>query len=339
MLIMKGVIRYVGQLPRYALKVEWVNGSEMGIEYFFDLFKDRCPVTDKLDLHFVEWFARTYLEKMDSSEFEFDFDLDDEVQAPATDLEVEEITSPEQPPVEQSKVVVVESSSVATSSSLEEASKRLRAMRHPDEVGVVEHEEMKSKTNKLPSDIVRDQPKLGSNVLTGDDLAGRAGGKDSGYGLVLSSEGEASTAVGISKERKADDNARMASLSGRAKILIPEDIMDGNNKSRVMTGDNMNLASEQSGAVSKGFEKKVITGGNDKKKVNVNFAGYPTASIKREISTDDISRNPNEKDAIRLVNECKSPVILKVARIHCHSCGKTRLVEAIDARLREIPYM
>lgn len=314
---MKSYLKYIGEIPRYALKVEWVKNQMVSIDELYKTLGSRCTTTDKLDFNFLQWLKETHLDKLGR---DFEFLLDRE------EFPIDLISDPQEEwDDSDTNQILVESSSIQTSPSFQEAQARLRTMRHPDAVGEVLVDRNEMRTNKTESEMIKSLPKPGTQVLSGDDLEKHSVIKTTGSNiLALNEKAESIKAIPTSKEEQEVINNKFANLSGKIKYLQPSD--DG--KSIVITGDALEN-SNTSNALAKHDNVRVV---------NKDFQSFPSSEGSAiEILPQHISNAPTEKDAISLINKCNNSTTLKVARIYLENVGNHKLMDIINDRLRRLP--
>jgi len=322
---MKGTLRYLGSMPVHSLKIAWQPGMEVSLDKVFELLGSNCPSKPtELDDEFVGWFHATFMPRLGK---DFELSLADDDFSEEDRVELAQISNPKK----SSGKISLTTTSVEVSSSAKEARAKLKNMRHPDEVGHTELEKHEDTATQRISarEQLKSQPKPGSQVMTGDDLAKTNNVK----ALVLDMDGGARAVAPISKEQERSDNAKMANLSRRASILTPDIINDDGSRSQIIMGEDADPD-----AVTKGYSKKVIDG-EDHRVVNKNKKAYPTYSEGAAVQPEDIitANQTSEKDAALLISACKSSTALKVARIYARNTGSQRLVELIDRKLRSLP--
>jgi hypothetical protein len=360
---MRTKLTYHGDTPVHTFSRVWSKGTSRGLDELFTLVQRKYKRADaQPDEEFANWFFNTYVQSL-GREWEFTID--------ATDFEENVIIQGDLTVGDPDTAAVVresislEAEDVEIASSQEEAMERLKQMRHPKAVGEIVREEVKPSTNKTLAEKAKDMPKLDEGrTMTGDDLA-RMRGEQEPSSAILNSEtaviddpaAQQETILGgrvlkesdleaagtsnfsFTKNPKEEQelyDAKMANLSKKASILVPEDLQDASYQSMVVTGDQMDssedgvkdVAQEVPGLVNPPLSSR---------KVNEHFKGYSGVGTQaREITIDDIARNPDQKFAIQLVEKCKDRVVLKTARNSCYTQGKQKLVEAIDRRLHRL---
>lgn len=316
---MRGFLRYNGQSSVHAFKIDWQPGMEIPLDKVFALFSDKCTVTKKLDENFITWFLNKFSAKLEQG-----FEL----VVPHT---LKSMTSPVSDGGRED-MVLVESAEVETASSLDEAREKLKRMRHEDAVGIVDRstdEEISLPPSKGVRSLLQNQPKPGSEVMTGDDLSKNRNISS----LVLDGTGEAKKASLLNEDVRAEQSAAMANLSKRAAVLTPMRVDEfGYSQQDIVSEDDPNKPSV-------GFSKKVITTDSDDRKVNKGFKAYPTMGTPKKVSPEDIvtASKTSHKEALKLINICKDVTTLKVAKIYCKNIGEQSLVEAIDVRIHALP--
>lgn len=313
-----GFLKYTGNIPAHILKMDWTPGMQVSLGQIYKIFGSRCLSTDKLDNTFINWFIDKFSSTLEQN---FELSVEEDLQGQDEEL-LEEISS------EGEKKVMVESSSITTSSSVEAAKEKLRRMRHSELIGSVdtESEDDMLKTNLTMRETIKMQPKPGTAIMTGDDLAesrkmvvtSKVGNR-----YMLDSEGRPVIAKVTTKEEAARENSGMSELSRNSQILAPEFRNSDGTTSKVMIGENTTKP------------KKEVK--EDTRKVNKNFKAYPMAATRREVTPEDIAQNKDESEAVLLINQCKDVTVLKVARVYARDTGKQRLVELIDRRINRLP--
>lgn len=315
---MKSNLKYLGELPRYALKLEWIKNKEVSLDEIFSMFHTKCSTSKELDLPFVQWFNDTYLSKLGR---DFELKLDE------TEFTlIKTVSAVEDTWDDSDNQVLVETSHIETSSSIQEAEQRLRSMRHPDAVGEVVVTSSDIKMNKTTAESIKGQSKPGTSVMTGDDLDKQANLSKAlstkSSGVMLNNNAELVSTIPSTKDEQEKINNKFSSMSGRVKYL--ESSEDG--KSLVITGDNLSESSEKK-------EVEVNT-----RKVNKNFQAHQMSdSTAIEILPQHISNAPSEIDAEKLINQCNNSTTLKVAKIYLDNVGNHKLIEKINDRLRRLP--
>jgi hypothetical protein len=345
--MIRSKLRYIGSGTRFAFKRDWVSGSEVSMDIIFNLLKSKCHTTDNFDSNFIKWFEENYLNN--SSDFEMRL-IQSDLQIDEEDEEgegVEDLNAIEWDDSDGDNLVKVESSTIKVSKSLASAKKDLVKSRKKNltaatntvnsaEKSTVNVTQVEQKTNVTGQDMIKNQPKLGENVITGDDLQNNYNMSSKlnqrPAGLVLDEQGNVKNALPTNKEKQQRIDAEMANLSGRAKILLVDDNSKEDSISRVVTGDNLQNASTTNKELKKSKSKR-----GRKPKVNSNFQTTQSASVSVEILPDHIVRAESDKEAIRLIKSCKSSTTLKVAKIYLKDRGKHRLVEYIDQQISKLP--
>lgn len=322
---MKGYLRYTGESPIHSLKQDWTPGMEISIDKLHSILGKASP-SSQPDEAFVLWFHEKYMEKLSGS---FELVLQEEdIVTEEENLEVAKLLST----TERSGSVNIEAAEVTTSSSIQEAQAKLKSMRHPDAVGEIsltKHEEVASEARLTRADEIRKQKEALGAVMTGDDL--REQQKLSS--MVLQQDGSAKAVAPINKDKDSEDITKMANLSRRASILTPELINSDGTKSQVVTGEDTPGTKTQVG-----FQKKTVEGLEDSNRKNKNFKGYQSFSPGAQITPEAIMSAKTEIDAKMLIEECKDPTTLRVAKIYAKNNGNHRIRELLERRLRSLPH-
>ncbi len=321
-------LTYNGAKPVHTLRGVWGKGSSKTIDQIFNDWKDRCPVSSSLDEGFVNWFVDKYVRNLDS-DWEFVYHEDDFNTEKGIDLITEDKQS--------TKTVTLESSTLETADSEKEARNRLRNMRHPDEVGVVERTKPKS---SVSSDIVErishiDPP--GSNVMTGDDLdPSQSQSVSKAKVLSATPTGEFVVHSAMEKSKQDEVNRGLSELSKRVNVLRPEQINPDGSRVQVITGDDfatsITITSDRPhDDPVPAQENKELEGKRNKTKA------YTSAQRKQEITVMDIVRETKEEHATQLINQCTDTRVLRIARASCYDQGLMHRYEEINNRLRNLP--
>jgi len=313
---MKGTVTYLGELPVHTLKRDWSTGMSVSLEELYKLFGDKCPAT----VDFVVWFNKEYIKKLGRN---FVLDVPETVQAPQLSQEGEEWDDQD-----SDNVVMVESSNVEVASSVNEATERLRKMRHPDVVGEIDIDKDTIDTNVTEAEKIRAMPKPGTVVMTGDDMQNRGsieGRNKRKSGFMFNKDGDVIPTIPTSREEQEKINNQMSGLSNRVKYLQEDPDSEG----LVVTGDH--LQSSESESVVK------IPTRENKPKVNKDYKGFPSYEGKKEILPDHIVQAESDSEAARLIKLCNNSTTLRVAKLYLENLGKHKLIEKVEDRIRSLP--
>lgn len=330
---MDGIIRYIGHSPVYSFKMDWANGQSLSLESFYRHVKASIK-RDLEEQDFINWLEQAVNGKdflVDLSPVHESYEDENESTLGSSEQVTEVQVEKKKRGRPKKNTVLVESSSVKVAKSMAAAKEKLRQTRHPQEVGETVPEPTKGiKKNLTPSEQAKQIENTSSQVITGDDLdKSRHGTVETdrnarqGNVLVLDSQAEVSRRVPTSKEEQAEENAKLANLSGKVRVMQTEKgndssfIVDGGDKEQVLSSKNDNQL--RPGKVNKYLQ---------------NQGGY-TAS-ERMITIDDFMKQTDETELARLINFCKDPITLKMVRIYYKDNGNHRIVEKLDARLRVV---
>lgn len=321
---MVDVLVYRGATPVFAYRMDFVPEQKVPMNKVFDAIGSLCPTSDKPDRTFSEWVS-----KFVGSEFEVMFD------------QAEESNGPKKRGRKPKNKITVESSSVSTSSSLEDAHKALKKMGHPDAVGEIKPFESK-KSSKTDRQVADEVSSNGSVVLTGDMLESRAevsGKNNRRPATVLDPDGQARVAEPLSEEMQKIIDSQMAEATSGAKVLTPTTVDQHGNKSSSVVGgssfegDLEHAPGYKSKVVSesKGRDKVEIKGRNNKK-----YQSFPSAPEIKQVKLEDIMSNPNRKEVLNAVKRCKDGSVLKQAKLYAKNKGDSPLVEAIELQIMRL---
>lgn len=330
---MDGMLRYIGQVPTYSFKLEWMPGQAISLNTFKEHVVKSVKKSVNSEADFLSWLdvavaGKDFLVENSHSSYE-----DETMDSVETSIDTTDVL-----PVETTKkgrgrprknTVLVESSEVKVSKSLASARQKLKDMHHPDEIGLSEKSESKGiNSNRLPSEVAKDLEKSESKVITGDSLKMSSSiatdsDKRRGQALMLDQSASVVTRIASSKEEQAVENAKLANLSGRIKVLQTEPgkddsyIVDGGDKDLALSSKNDNQHSP--GKVNKYLQTQ---GGH--------------SGLEKTISVEDFISQKDETEVSRLIKLCKDPITLKMAKIYYRDNGIHRVVDKIEERLRTI---
>jgi hypothetical protein len=311
---MRGYLRYVGAFPRHALKMDWEDGTAVSLS---DLFKQfPCPVADRLDDKFVAWFKEAYANKL-GPDFELVVDADT--------------------PAAPQKVFV--DATVEVAHSQEDATSRLRNLRHVEEVGHIESEI----PNMMPAPRdkraeIKAVETSAEHVMTGDDLerlteTSADNARHRGTVFTMNELAETISVVPSSKDERDRVNRQLAEVSRGAKILSEEFIANGDYSapatSRVLVGGSNNAETAE-------VSHKVQSEAGSTRR-NKNFQGHATAHSKPDVTVEDIVSAPSKEDAFKLIGACKNQSVLKIVKSYYRDIGNQPLVEVVERRLGTLP--
>lgn len=344
---------YNGTRPVHTLAADWMPGSVKTLDELFATWGEKCPGSKVPDEDFADWFFHNYVKSLGSS-WKFikdrgDFIATASVEDVPSDEEVvyveegsELATEVAEALQEQQQPVYVESSTVGISASEAEAKERLRASRHPSEVGTVQREAAPSMEHASDKAIkVKTMAKPGSQTMSGDDL-------DAAYSLqqsvshrgaaVLEVEGYTTdesvgkvasrpavpTAQAVQRER----DAQLSEVVNNSTVLEPTTVQGSGYRSQIVEGGSNPPASTQTTIKNATADGEIA--------VDPRFHSM-SGTEARETTVSDIANNPDEAHAKQLVKNCKNVRTLKIARNACYNQGKQGLVEAISNRISNLP--
>ncbi len=315
----KGTVTYMGEIPVHTLKKDWFKGMSVPLEELQKIFGEKCPAS----MAFVPWFDREYLRPLGR-----DFVVDVPRESVLAD---EEAVAPEEEIWDdQDNVVMVESSNVEVASSINEATERLRKMRHPDVVGEIDRDYNTVDTNVTDAERIRSMPKPGTMVMTGDDLEGKNvidGRNKRKSGFMFNSKGDIIPTIPTAKEEQERINNQMSGLANRVKYLQE----DPDTNSLVVTGDHL-----QNNEVAEKPVIKSSTKENTNKR-NKNYKGFTSFEGNTEILPDHIVQAETDAEASRLIKLCNNSTTLRVAKIYLENLGRHKLIEKVEDKIRSLP--
>ena len=330
----------------------------------FKVFGSRASkvgITDP-DEKFADWVYNKYITKLQGS-FEFVKDRADFSDSVATTVDQAinqdvastpkvnpqvEMTTPT--PVQDDHRVVVESAALQASQTLQEAQDKLRHMRHPEATGTIVQNAPQQLSDASKAAIAKNFPEPGSIVTTGDDLETQTSLQQNVAGptaTILDSNAETKKVAPTPAEFQQQLNNQMAQSNRGVSILNPEEIQADGSRVQVVTGTSVN---EISGPVTTELSAPTMTVSSDSEvetasqsvasnpSVNSGFQGFTnTGEGFREITVDDIVRNPDITYATQLINSCKNTKTLKTARQLFWKVGNQKMIDTIDVRLASLP--
>ena len=321
---MKGFLKYLGEVPVHSLKQDWTPGMEVSLEKLHKSL-GKSSGSSSADEAFVGWFHSTFMSRL-GRDFELILQDDEDVGS----AEVAELAAVKDE--DRSGSVNLEASNIETAGSLKEAQAKLKSMRHPDVVGemdLTKHEETAMSKVTKTEEFRRNQKELLGAVMTGDDLVNQ----NRFSSMVLQQDGSARGVVGNDKDKEKEDSAKMANLSKRASILTQDVLNSDGSTSQVMIGED-NTPNQH----TVGFQKKAVEGlEEDSNRKNKNFKGYPTFNSGAPVSPEAIMSAATEHEAKALIEACKDPTTLRVAKIYAKDTGNHRIRELIERKLRSLP--
>lgn len=348
---MSSYLKYNGSLTRYALKKEFAPGSTYPLSDFFSIFAKKSG-SSTLDLNFITWFFDTQVKSLgedfelviDQSEFTEEIEKEqpvDEDTGVLSEIQNQDLASLLSQLVnEDTGKLLVESSDIEVANSLEESLDKL-THREQNTLDEITRVVVPSKSSPTKKDFIKSMPKPGEVVMTGDDLArdmvmvdnmGRVLGNKSS--IAINEKGE--TIPLESKTKDQVNRDKMASLSNNIRVLQPDASTDSNSK--ILFGDKQQKTEAKLSNIVNSDKKRVNTPPTEKR--NKHFQAHSNLQVAPDPTPESISDAfiaGNFSAGVELVNVCKNPTILKVARIKLLNLGLHRAVEKVDYKLRLLP--